>query len=263
MTAMRPTSSVLRPILLAAAAVVALLGAAPAQAQQTLGSTITLGAGVGAEPRYFGSDDYEVRPKALFRVESFNLGGLTFGSPDRPVYEPGFRLGGSFRYIPSRKAADNPELAGLPDVDATFEIGLGASHVTETWRLFGTVRYGAFGHEGLVADLGGDVIWRPTDRLTMTLGPRAEFGDGRFVRTYFGVPTATANFAAYDPSGGLVSTGAEAGFIYRLDDRWSVEGAARYDRLRGDAGDSPIVERGSRDQLSVRLGVARRIQFGF
>jgi MipA family protein len=256
-------TSVIRSALAGLAAVL-LLPAVPAVAQDAPGVSFTLRGGIAAQPRYFGSDDFRLGPDLNLRLDHLRLGGLTIGTPDAQPLDPGFRLRGSFRYVPARKASRDPEFTGLNDIDTTLEVGLGASYTTDNWRLFGDLRYGAFGHEGLVADLGGDVIFRPSDDLTLTLGPRAQYGDGRFVRTYFGVPTATANFpVTYAPSGGLVSTGAEAGFSYRLDDRWSIEGAARYDRLRSDAARSPITQQGSRDQFSVRLGVARQIQFGF
>ncbi len=254
MTANRTTT-------LAALAALMLLPAVPALAQE---GSVTLRGGVKALPDYFGSDSYRVAPTFGLRLDHFRLGGVEIGSPDAQPLDPGFRLRGSFRYIRERDSDDSPDLAGLPDVDASFEIGVGASYVQDNWRMFGDLRYGVIGHEGVVADLGGDVIWRPTEQLTLTLGPRAQYGNGQFTRTYFGVANPTPTFpTTYDPSGGLVSTGAEAGFVYRIDDRWSVEGAARYDMLRGDAGDSPIVERGSRDQFSVRLGIARQVRFGF
>lgn len=241
-----------------------LLPAAPALAQDAPGVAFTLRGGIAAQPRYFGSDDYRFGPDLGFGLNNLRLGGLTIGTPDAQPMDPGFRLRGSFRYVPSRKASRDPEFTGLDDIDATLEVGMGASFTTESWRLFGDLRYGAFGHEGLVADLGGDVIWRASDQLTLTLGPRAQYGDGRFTRTYFGVPTATATFPdPYGPSGGLVSTGAEAGFVYRMGEDWALEGAARYDRLRGDAGRSPITQQGSRDQFSVRVGVSRQVRFGF
>ncbi len=250
--------------MLAGLATALLLSAAPAVAQGAPGAEFTLRGGIAAQPRYFGSDEFRLAPDLNIRLNHLRLGGLVIGSPDAQPLDPGFRLRGSFRYIPSRRASRDPEFTGLDDIDATLELGLGASYTTDSWRLFGDLRYGAFGHEGLVADLGGDVIWRPNDQLTLTLGPRAQYGDGRFTRTYFGVATPTATFpTAYAPSGGLVSTGAEAGFVYQMNEDWALEGAARYDRLRGDAGRSPITQQGSRDQVSVRLGVSRQIRFGF
>ena len=61
---------------------------------------------------------------------------------------------------------------------------------------------------------------------------------------------------AYNPGGGVHSLGAEAGLTYRLGRRWGLFGYAGYDRLIGDAADSPIVRAfGSRDQFSGGLGL--------
>ena len=61
----------------------------------------------------------------------------------------------------------------------------------------------------------------------------------------------------------MQSVGAAAGFIRQLDRRWSVHGYARYDRLVGDAADSPIVRAyGSRDQFSGGLAMSYTFWWG-
>ncbi len=62
---------------------------------------------------------------------------------------------------------------------------------------------------------------------------------------------------AFRPDGGLLSAGATGSAHRQLTERWGVFGYAKYDRLLGDAGDSPVVRRfGSRDQLSGGVGVS-------
>lgn len=224
----------------------------------------TLRGGVGAAPSYFGSDSIEAAPDIGFELNYLRLGGFTIGDPD-PLYRPsGFGVTGSFRYIGERTSGDDPELAGLDDVDASLELGGGLRYATDLYEIYGNVRYGAIGHEAFVGELGADIFMRPTDRLTLRAGPRAFFGDSDYASTYFGVTAAEAgasSFSAYAPSGGLLSAGVELGAGYRINDTWGVDAAIRYDRLQNDAADSPITSDDT--QLSARIGLTRRFTLGF
>ncbi|CTQ31648.1 MipA/OmpV family protein [Jannaschia rubra] len=224
----------------------------------------TLRGGVKSAPEYFGASETGFGPTASVELNHLRLGGYTFGNPD-PLYEPrGFGLIGSLRYIGERDDSDNPELAGLDDVDASLELGAGVRYATRNLEAFGKVRYGVIGHEGFVGELGADVIARPTDRLTLTLGPRALFGDSDYSSTYFGVTAAEAgnsSFTEFDAGGGLVSTGVELGAGYQINDNWGIDATVNYDRLRGDAADSPITVDDT--AVSASIGVTRRFTLGF
>lgn len=238
-----------------------------ASAQTGPAAEIELQGGVSVSPRYFGSEDYDVGPSGGLRFNYLRLpGGLSFGSPD-PTGEPdGFGLRGSFRYIGSRRPSDDDSLDGTDFVDRSLELGLGLGYEAEDWRAFGAVRYGAVGHNAWVGEAGADALFRPRDDLTINLGPRAQWGSGGFMDTYFGVTeeeAAASPLDEYDPSSGLYSVGMELGARYAFSDRWGLEGAASYERLVDDAGDSPIVDAGSRDQFGIRVGITRTIRLGF
>ncbi len=241
---------------------------APVLSTQGTGPAIgfTLRGGVASAPDYFGSSDNEAAPAFGGSLNYLRLGGFTFGDPD-PLYVPtGFGVTGSFRYIGERNDDDNPELAGLDDIDAALELGAGLRYATRDYQVFGNVRYGVIGHEAFVGELGADVFLRPTDRLTLRLGPRALFGDSDYTATYFGVTDAESvasggNFAAYDTNGGLVSTSVELGAGYRLSDNWGVDASVSFEQLRDDAARSPITV--DDDQIRASIGVTRRFSLGF
>ena len=224
----------------------------------------TLGAGVQAKPDYFGAGDSEAGAAFSGELNYLRLGGFTFGNPD-PLFEPrGFGVTGSFRFIGERDDDDNEELAGLEDVDAALEIGAGLRYATPVYEVFGNVRYGVVGHESFVGELGADVFARPSDRLTLSLGPRALFGDEDYAATYFGVTpdeAVASDFDAFEADGGLVSTGVEFGASYRLSDNWGVDASVNYDVLRSDAADSPITE--DDESISASIGITRRFTLGF
>jgi outer membrane protein len=221
--------------------------------------SFTLRGGVAVTPDYFGSKTYSVGPDLGFGLNALSLGRINIGSTDPHAEKLGFGVHGSFRYIDKRKVADHAELAAVPgvaDVKAAAELGFGVAYTARNFSAFTDIRYGVIGHHAFAGEMGADLILRPSDRVKVTLGPRAQFGSGKFAQTYFG----TAAFAA---KGGLLGVGAELGVTYALNDDWGIEGAATYTRLKNSAAASPITGVGSKDQYSVRLGLTRRFTFGF
>jgi len=97
------------------------------------------------------------------------------------------------------------------------------------------------------------------DDYVFSIGPRARWGDDNYHDAYFSVTPAVAAAAGlpvFDADSGLHSVGAAAGLTYMLSRSWGVYGFAGYDRLVGDAADSPIVRTfGSRDQFSGGIGL--------
>jgi len=228
----------------------------------------TLRGGAAVTPDYFGSGDYSVGPDFGFGLNFARLpGGRSFGSSDANDPQYGLGLRGSFRYIDKRETAKYPELTGLNDVDASVELGLGVGYTSRNFDAFADLRYGIVGHESIVGEIGADVKVQASDRLTLSAGPRLFLGSDKYAQTYFGVSAAeaAAGYAggAFNAQGGLLSAGIELGAQYRINDDWGVEGALTYDRFTNDAADSPIVQRGERDQYGLRIGLTRRITLDF
>jgi outer membrane scaffolding protein for murein synthesis (MipA/OmpV family) len=227
----------------------------------------TLGGGVGVEPTYFGSDSYEAVPAFSFSLDYLRLpGGRSFGSTDPSYTATGLSPTFSFRVIKERSAADHVELTGLNDIDLSVELGMGLAYRQENFQVFANARYGVIGHEAWVGDIGADLIVRPTDKLTMTLGPRLFLANEDYAATYFGVTPAeslASGLPAFAPRGGALSAGVELGATYAINDTWGMFGAVRWDRLLNDAATSPITGLGSEDQFSARIGLTRRFTLDF
>lgn len=240
---------------------------APGRGGLALG--FTLRGGIATAPEYFGAGSNEFKPDIGLSFSYLRLwGGREFGSQDFDAPRTGFGLRGSFRYVDSRDAADHPELAGLNDVDSSVELGLGVGYTGPWFKAYADLRYGVIGHESFVAEIGADAIYAASDRLTLRAGPRILWGSSDYNATYFGVTPAESAasggaFAPFQAGSGLVSAGVELGVEYRINDRWGIEGAVTWDRLMDDAEDSPITVQGDRDQFGARLGVTRRVSFGF
>ncbi len=235
----------------------------PAAAQDRV-FAFSLTGGVSAVPSYFGADSYRVAPSGSFSFTGLRFGNVQLGDPDDPrLFTPGTGLRGAFRYIPRREGKD--ELAGLNDVKAALELGLGLQHTTDFWQVYGTLRYGVIGHRAFAGEIGANALYRGGGGLVVHAGPRAEFGNARFMRTYFGIAPAEASpaLAAFRPGGGFYSIGVEIGAYQPLSADWGITASVRYDRLRGDAAASPIVRQGRRNQVTATIGLTRHFNLRF
>ena len=212
-------------------------------------------------PEYLGSDQYHVEPSAIFSVEYLNIPGLgSFGGPDGL----GFSIGPSFKYQSERDSSDYAGLRGLDDIDATYELGIKADYEWENFQVYGDVRYALGGGDGFVGDFGANLIARPFDRrLVLKLGPTVSLASSDYMDTYFGVSRRESintggRLAAYEPDGGFKSVGVAASAKYEIFTDYFINADAKYDRLVGDAEDSPVVKAGDANQYYFGLGVSHR-----
>lgn len=215
-----------------------------------------LGLGVGTAPAYEGSEDYEAEPSIGGSVGRLDFWFLDIDRGDGL----GFGIGPSFRYLAERDDADHDRLTGIDDVDAAFELGVQMSYRWEQAEVFGALRAGVTGHDGLVMDLGADGIFALSPKTEFRVGPRLRLADDTYADTYFDVP-AGARLAAYDADGGLYSAGLQMSLRHDFNETWAVEGVLGWDRLTGSVGDSPVVE--TRDQGRVSLQVIRTFDWSW
>jgi outer membrane protein len=216
-----------------------------------------LGAGGAMRPAYDGASDYKFGPTGFFTLHYLWLPG--FGTVKKERSGEGLSVGPSFRYVYKRDSADHPELRGLDNVNAAFELGGRLAYQWQMFRPWLAVRYGLGGHNGVVAETGLDLRFRPTAVTEFAIGPRASFATGEYMRTYFGVTaaeSARSGLRTHDPRGGIKGAGAEISGRYEFTPQWALLSSVTYERLVGDAASSPIVKLGSADQITARLGVS-------
>ncbi|MGB3739786.1 MAG: MipA/OmpV family protein [Pontixanthobacter sp.] len=218
-------------------------------------------------PSFPGADEVVLRP--LFDFSRAEAGEeFAFEAPDESF---GFSLYNDDRFAIGPAVGFEGERASedvggrLPEVDFTVELGAFARYqASENFRLRGEVRYGVTGHEGVIAVLGGDYVMRDGDRQLISIGPRVTLTDASYQNAYFGVAPQDAiasGLPAFDADGGVQAVGGTVGYIQQFSPRWGIYSYAKYDRLVGDAADSPVVRQfGSRDQLSG--GIALTYTFG-
>ena len=189
---------------------------------------------------------------------------FAFEAPDESAGFPilrddRFQFGPVIGFEGRRRARD---VGGrLPSVGATVELGGFVQYaLSDALRLRVEARQGLGGHKGLIGVVGADYIARDADRWLFSIGPRVTLAGARYNRAYFGVAAADAAFAglpAFKADGGLQAVGATVGALRQLTPHWGVSGYAKYDRLVGDPGRSPVVRAfGSRSQPSVGLALS-------
>jgi outer membrane scaffolding protein for murein synthesis (MipA/OmpV family) len=100
--------------------------------------------------------------------------------------------------------------------------------------------------------------FRPGIDTLVTVGPRVRVNDDDYADAYFGITPAVAAATGFRLRSGRRRPGGRvvAGVTHQLTRSFGVYGYAGYDRLVGDAADSPIVQNfGSEDQFSAGLAL--------
>ena len=226
-----------------------------------------IAAGAQWTPRYPGADDLQpsvmpnfdrVRGDTPFKFEAPDDG---FGI--EIINTNGFAFGPVGNFEDARTAEDVG--AALPKVDFSIELGGVVKYeLGDRFRLRGELRKGVTGHKGWIGNAGADLIFRDRDNWLFSVGPRITWSDNKYQDAWFSVApadSAPSGLPAFDAGGGIQAYGATASFMAQVSGPWGISTYAKYDRLTGDAADSPIVQvHGSRDQFS--FGAALTYTFG-
>jgi outer membrane scaffolding protein for murein synthesis (MipA/OmpV family) len=228
---------------------------------------VTLGAGVALTPEFLGSrqSHFSLMPSDFGIRRAGEPAG--FGAPDDgfdfSIYDSGpFSVGvvGGLRDGRSRK--DDARLVGLGKVPTALDAGLFAEYwpIEDHLRTRIELRQALWGGGGLNARVSAD--WVQTyGQFVLSGGPRASFGDGRYMRQNFSISDseAAANgiLPAYRAGAGLASVGANVAARYTVTPAFAVTVYDTYERLVGDAASSPVTRRvGSENQNTVGINVS-------
>jgi outer membrane protein len=227
--------------------------------------TVTVGIEGRVLPAFEGSDRYVLAPYPIVEIRR---GGTArrFSAP-RDGFGVAILDAGSFRLGPAgkvslpRREEDDDALRGLGDVDWTVEAGIFIEYWPLHWlRTRAEVRHGFGGHAGVVAELTADLVAPVTRQLTLSAGPRLTLATAEALEPYFGVnaaQSAATGLPVFSPEGGVRAVGAGVQARQQWTPQWATNVFLEYDRLLGDAADSPVLSRGgSADQITVGLGMS-------
>ena len=242
------------------------------------GWSFFVGGGGFYAPTYSGDDDYQANLVPFIRItkgDEFFL-SVQEGAGWALVNDDGFRAGplatldfgrdedGASPFAISGDVS--PDLIGLGDVD--FTVALGGFAEYETGDVTFKLRAGraVSSHEGMTAELAMDYnarIMSLGPPLIISAGPRLKWADNKYNQAYYGITSDQAlasGLPVFDADSGLVSFGLGANAILPLSrDGLGLTIFGSYDRLTGDASDSPLVrQRGSADQFFGGAAIAYR-----
>lgn len=216
--------------------------------------------GVQLVPSFAGADRTSLKPFWDFNSARGD-DPFPFEAPDESsgftiVETGGIEFGAALNFENGR----NYRVPGIGKVGNSFEVGgFAQTMIRPDLRARIELRRGLGGHEAWVGVASVDYVARKGDSRLFSIGPRVTLADARYQRSYFGVSAAEAaatGLPAYRPDAGIHAVGANIGYLHQLSDRWTLHSYARYDRLTGDAADSPLVRaHGSRDQFSTGIGI--------
>ncbi|MGE8656675.1 MAG: MipA/OmpV family protein [Achromobacter sp.] len=221
--------------------------------------------GVGYAPRYSGSDESSALP--IFGLGIRSPGGFFLDTAHGLGWETE-ALSSTFRFYlaPSASRKDHKkgsegsnQLRGMGDIKSRAQIGMDAETQLGPVTLSATVAH-AFkkgddrdvGSAYTLFNLGASATVYEGTAGSLSLGLTGTFGDGNYMRTWYGVSdrqSARSGYRRYRPKGGLESLGLGATWALPLSKEWSWSVAAEARRLYGDAADSPIVK--DRNQYSI------------
>lgn len=236
-----------------AIALVGLAGGACPEARAE--TTFTVGAAVGAAPRYEGSNEYQVLGAPMLRAD-FGNGAfidLLQGAGYTYKFTNGMFVTGALGYATGRTDSKRADLSG-----SDYLKGMGKI----PGSVMGVFQIGVPVYGGAVASLTLDVPLTHRERglsghvdlavpvyhggmHTVTLTPSVHFGSRSYTQTFFGVTdaqSAASRFRPYSTKSGIDSASLSLSWGVALSRAWSVSSMVVYTRLVGDAAGSPIVQ---------------------
>jgi MipA family protein len=232
--------------------------------------TMTVGVGAEYKPDFAGAKGSRFTPVPIFSLHRAGTAEQFRGPRDgisvALIDFGNFQIGPAGKIVSGRKSSRYSELNGLDDIDTTFELGGFIQYFPVDWfRLRNETRQGIGGHHGIVSDFSADFIVPVSRGFTISAGPRFTLESGKAVAPYYGITTAEAlasGLPAFDAKGGAHSAGVGAQVSYRIDRNWEVHSYVEYERLLGDAANSPLVTaRGSVNQTTVGVGASYSFDF--
>jgi len=235
---------------------------------------ITLGGNVEYGPKYPGSKDGGFSALPSFDIRRFDEPDENSAPDDSISYGlvdlGGVEVGPALGFRDSRSQSDDERLAGLHNVRWDVDLGLFAQYwaIPNRLRLRTEARQAISNGSGLVVDLGADWFQPLGEKWTLSVGPRASYGNEAFMRNYFAVTPEEAarsgSLSAFGASGGLKSVGFTVSATYDFNPTWSLQLYDRFDRLVGNAAGSPLTsDLGSRNQNVIGISLSKSFNVNF
>jgi outer membrane scaffolding protein for murein synthesis (MipA/OmpV family) len=223
--------------------------------------SVTLGLGAMLQPNFEGARRYEPEPSGILDIRYRDIAFVSDGEGIgiNLLHGPGYRAGIAVSYDLGRDTHDDPRLQHLSNVSPAAEPKLFAQYFLVPFVLTADLRKAIGGNDGVIGDIGAYVPLPVADHVYLFIGPSLTVADDRYMRSYFGVGAAEApasGLPQFTPSGGLKNATLGATAVWLLGEHWLLIGTGAWERLLGDAAQSPIPE--TRNQLTIGTDLGYR-----
>lgn len=224
--------------------------------------------GMGNEPTYAGSDDYEseleANVRAVYRSEAGHRYYLALGELGALfALSPRSQLVVALEYEEGRSADDDPLFEHFDDIDSTVEGQLSYFYRWGTTYASVVLQPDLLGRgKGFVWFVAVAKDWEVSNDWRVSASLDLSGANSEYMQTEFGVSEQAAlasGLEAFTISGGLKSASMGLSTEYFFSPRWSVVGQVEVERYLGDIVDSPLVkDEGSETGYEMFIGLRYR-----
>jgi outer membrane protein len=229
-----------------------------------------VGLGLGVTTQWMGSSDMVggIVPGGRVQFSTHRFAEMYGPMLDANVLDiPNWEFGPMLSYRIGRRDVDDPVVNQLPPIGGGWEAGaIAGYHFVHAGSIPWRWRVGVSATTAISGDAtGGHVtpytsFWMPLSRTVFVgVGAGVTWSTASFMAQRFSVTpadSAASGLPEYAAGSGMRQVYAWPAVIIRLSERWFAGAGAFYQRLTGDAADSPIVtERGSPNQWTTGFGI--------
>jgi len=222
-----------------------------------------IGLGVGVAPDYMGSSNTKASPAPIVRYQFKDtqryvlmLGPLM---QLNVLDDANWRFGPQLTYRGGRGSdVEDATVKQMVGINPNVEGGAFVSYVmrlsnVKMHQITFTGDIGG-GSNGTIGGLRM-MYWKPISQQTIfNVGAGVQYANDKWMNTYFGVNNAhdialypTLNGRAFNAGGGVKGVNIPFGVSHFLSKQWLLSAGGRYEKLQGDAKDSPVTSISGKD----------------
>lgn len=211
---------------------------------------VTLGIGLANVPDYEGSEDYQVVPVPIVRVDWRNGRYVEFiGSRLRANLVSGvekWQAGPIINHNSGRDDVDNDRVDLLRTIDDTIEAGGFVTFDAGKWETYLEFLTDVDDeHDGSLVTFRQSYKMPLKNRRLLTFNFSLTYADDDYMETFFGIDAdnaARSGLRTFAAEADFKDVEVSVAFLTKVSKRWNISYSLGYKRLLGDAADSPVVD---------------------